>query len=100
MDYFNNLSYMISHIFLMLFIYLFITHRYSNLITKFICFNSFALLTVTDCLKLNVFPDSDLCYFIVTIAQILITQLTGILISKKEIQKCCLWGSALLTTSL
>lgn len=92
MDYFNNLSYMISHIFLMLFIYLFITHRYSKLTTKFICFNSFALLTVTDCIKLNLFPDSDLCYFIVTIAQILITQLTGVLISKKRNTKVLFMG--------
>ena len=92
MDYFSNLSYMISHIFLMLFIYLFITHRYSRLTTRLICFNSFVLLTVTDCIKLNVFPDNDLCYFIVTIAQILITQLTGILISKKRNTKVLFMG--------
>lgn len=92
MDYFNNISYMISHIFLMLFIYLFITHRYPEFITKSICFSSFVLLTATDCIKLNIFPDNDLCYFIVTIIQILITQFTGIFISKKRNTKVLFMG--------
>lgn len=92
MDYFNNLSYMLSHIFLMLFLYLFISHRYSRNITAGICFSSFLILTITDCLKLNIFPESDLCYAIVTIAQIILTQSTGILISKKRNQKVLFMG--------
>ncbi len=92
MNYFNNISYMISHLFLMLFIYLFITHRYSKTITKWICFTSFLLLNITDCLKLNIFPDSDLCYFITTLLQIFITQFTGIFISKKRNNKVLFIG--------
>ncbi len=83
---------MISHLFLMLFIYLFVTHRYSKTITKGICFTSFLLLGITDCIKLNLFPDSNLCYFIITLLQIFITQFTGIFISKKRNTKVLFIG--------
>ena len=66
----------------MLFIYLFVTHRYSKRKTIGICFFSFLILTITDCLKLNLFPESGLCYVIVTILQILVTQFTGVFISQ------------------
>lgn len=92
MDYFSNFSYMISHVFLMLFIYLFITHRYSRTVTIWICTASFFVLNVADCLKLNVFSDSDLCYVITTIFQILVTQSTGILISRKRNTKVLFIG--------
>ena len=91
MDYFSNISYTISHVFLMLFIYLFIIHHYSKFVTVLICFSGFFSLTFLDCFKLNIFPDSDLCYFIVTIIQIIITQSVNIIISKKEITGHCLW---------
>lgn len=92
MDYFSNISYMLSHIFLMLFIYLFITHRYSKAVTRLICVSSFLSLCITDILKLNIFPDNDLCYFFVTIFQILVTQCTGILISSKRNSKVLFIG--------
>ncbi len=92
MLYFTNYSYMISHLFLMVFLYLFITHRYSKAATKWICFASFVLLTATDCIKLNLYPDNDLCYFFVTIFQILLTQLTGIFISEKRNAKVLFMG--------
>lgn len=92
MNYFNNISYTISHLFLMSFMYLFITHRYSKTTTKWICFTSFLLLNITDCLKLNLFPDSDLCYFLTTLLQIFITQFTGIFISKKRNNKVLFMG--------
>ena len=92
MAYFSNVSYMISHLFLMLFLYLFITHRYSKTATRWICFASFMILTVTDCVKLNLYPDSDVCYFFVTIFQITVTQSTGILISKKRNTKVLFMG--------
>ena len=84
MNYFDNISYMISHLFLMSFIYLFITHRYSARVTRLICLSSFLLLSFTDVIKLNIFPNSDTCYFLVTVLQIFITQLTGIFISSKR----------------
>ena len=82
MDYFKNISYLVSHVFLMLFIYLFVTHRYSKRKTIGICFFSFLILTITDCLKLNLVPESGLCYVIVTILQIFVTQFTGVFISQ------------------
>lgn len=77
---------------MMLFIYLFITHRYSKTTTKWICFTSFLLLSITDYIKLNLFPHSDLCYLIITLLQILITQSTGIFISKKRNNKVLFIG--------
>ena len=62
-------SYAMSHFFLMLFIYLFIVHRYSELITGAICFFSFFALNMLDLFKLIFFPDSGLCYVVVTILQ-------------------------------
>lgn len=84
MNYFTALSYTISHIFLILFIYLFIIHRYSKMVTGVICFFLFLLLNILDFFKLLLFPDSDLCYVIVTILQILLTQATPFLISGKK----------------
>lgn len=80
--YYKNISYMISHIFVMLFIYLFIESRYTKRKTAIICIFSFLAITIPNILKLNIFPNSKLCYFIVTIYQIIMTQFTGIFISK------------------
>lgn len=82
--YYKNISYMISHIFLMLFMYLFMVHRYSKRKTAGICAASFLILCVSDCLKLNLFPDSSLCYVSVTVFQILVTQLTGLYIARQR----------------
>lgn len=83
---------MISHVFLMLFMYLFISHRYSKTKTACICFSSFLILTMTDCLKLDIFADSSFCYVSVTVFQILVTQFTGILISKHRDSKVLFIG--------
>ncbi len=83
---------MISHLFLMAFLYLFITHRYSERVTRLICLSSFLLLNFTDIIKLNIFPDNDICYFAVTLLQICVTQLTGILISRKRNSKVLFIG--------
>lgn len=66
----------------MLFMYLFNTHRYSRPKTAAICTASFLAITIPNVLKLNLFPDSRLCYALVTIYQILMTQFTGLFISK------------------
>ena len=92
MDYFRSSYYAISHIFLMLFIYLFVTHRYSKEKTIGICFSSFFVLTISDCLKLNMFPDSDICYVVVTILQIFVTQFTGIYISDTRDSRALFMG--------
>lgn len=84
MDYFSNISYLNSHMFLMLFLYLFTEHRYSKTATRLLCFFSFFLLTATDFLELNLFPGSKTFYVFVTIFQILAAQLTGLLISAKR----------------
>lgn len=92
MGYFKNFSYIISHLFLMLFIYLFVTHRYSKRKTIGICFSSFLLLSLSDCLKMNIFPGSSLCYLIVTLFQIFVTQFTGLFISKTRDSKVLFMG--------
>lgn len=68
----------------MLFVYLFIVHRYSGIKTTVICLFSFLTLCITDCLKLNIFSDSNICYFTVTIAQIILTQSTALVISRRR----------------
>lgn len=82
MEYFKNISYFTSHIFLMLFIYSFVTHRYAGKKTAGICVLSCLLLTTTDLLKLSLFPGNGLCYILVTLIQIFVTQFTGIFISR------------------
>ncbi len=89
---YKNITYTISHVFLMLFMYLFIVHRYSKKKTAGVCVTSALLLTVTDLLKLNFFPDSQLCYLIVTIFQICVTQFTGIYIAKHRDSKLLFVG--------
>lgn len=84
MNSFTAASYIISHIFLTLFLYLFIIHRYSRAVTGMICFFLFLLLSALDFVKLIFFPDSDLCYVIVTVFQILLTQATPFFISGKK----------------
>lgn len=82
MDYFRNITYMISHVFLMLFLYFFVIHRYSKGKTRAICFFSFAILTFFDIIKLSIFPHNSLCYVLVTLFQIFVTQFTGVFISR------------------
>lgn len=84
MSCFTNVSYGISHIFLMLFMYLFVAHRYSNVVTALLCGISFVLLCVMDCFKLILYSEIGICYVIVTIMQIIVTQSTAILISRKR----------------
>ena len=92
MNYFTNILYMINYIFLMVFIFFFILHRYSKRTTFLICFSSFCLLTFLDFFKLNIFPDSKLSYVITTIIQIIITQSVAIIISKKRDTKILFMG--------
>lgn len=89
---YKNISYTISHMFVMLFIYLFVAPRYSKPKTAAICIISFFAITIPNVLKLNIFPDSRLCYLWVTIYQIALTQLTGIFISVKRDSKALFVG--------
>lgn len=90
--YYKNISYSISHIFVVLFMYLFIAHRYSRLKTASICTASFLAITIPNVLKLNLFPDNRLCYLLVTVYQIVLTQLTGLLIARKRDSKSLFVG--------
>lgn len=89
---YKNILYTTSHVFLMLFMYLFIVHRYSKKKTVGVCIASFLILTTTDVLKLNFFPDSQLCYLLVTIFQICVTQFTGVYIAKHRDSKLLFIG--------
>ena len=84
MIYVKNISYMMTHVFFLIFVYLFTIHRYSKKKTLAVCFLSFLLTTVMNQLKLNFITDSPLFYFFTTIAQIAVAQLTGLLISEKR----------------
>lgn len=84
MVYFKDISYMLSHVFFMAFIYLFLPHRCSRGKTFGICFASFTVLNLLDYVKLNLFPDSRLCYFAADIIQIFTAQATGLFISRKR----------------
>lgn len=92
MLYLKDISYMLSHVFFMVFIYLFLVHRYSQKKTFFICFVSCSVMNLLDYLKLNLFPDSGLVYFFTTIVQIAIAQFTGLFISKKRNSKVLFIG--------
>lgn len=83
---------MLSHVFFMVFIYLFLLHRYSIKKTVEICFVSCFALNFLDYIKLNLFPDSALCYFILDLIQIFIAQSTGLFISKKRDSKALFIG--------
>ncbi len=92
MENFRNISYMISHVFLMVFFYLFTVHRFSKRKTVGICIFVFFVLNFTDCFKLNFYPDSDLCYVTVTVFQILIVQFTNIFLSKTRDSRVLFMG--------
>lgn len=92
MVYFKDISYMLSHVFFMVFIYLFLTHRYSKRKTIIICFVLCSVMNLLDYFKLNLFPDSSLFYFFTTIIQIIIAQLTGFIISGKKDSKVLFIG--------
>lgn len=81
MVYFMELSYMLGYVFFMAYIYLFMIHRYSQRKTIFICFISFFALSLLDILKLDIYVGNQVCYFVITIVQIIIAQMTGLLIS-------------------
>lgn len=82
MNYFKDIYYTISYIYVLLFIYLFIPHRFPKRKTVLICFSSFLLLKLPNYLKLYLFADSGLCYFLVTLFQIAITQSTALVIAR------------------
>ena len=84
MTFLKNVSYMLSHVFFMVFIYLFLIHRYSKRKTITICFVSCSVMNLLDYLKLNLYPESGPVYFFTTIVQIAIAQFTGLFISKRR----------------
>lgn len=84
MIYLKDVSYMLSHVFFMVFIYLFLVPRFSKQKTLVICFVSCFVMNLLDYLKLNLFTDNKLVYFFSTIIQIAIAQSTGLFISVKR----------------
>lgn len=92
MNHFSNISYMISHVFLMLFIYFFTRYRYTKVKTVLICIGAFLSLCLLDQVKLIFFPESNVCYFVVTLVEIFITQFTAIFISARRNSKTVFMG--------
>ncbi len=66
--------------------------RYSRQKTAAICIASFFAITAPNVLKFNIFPGSRLCYFLVTVYQIAMTQFTGLFISKGRDSKALFVG--------
>ena len=92
MAYFKDISYMLSHVFFMAYIYLFMIHRYSKAKTIFICVISCSVMNLLDLFKLNMFPENTLFYFATTIVQITIAQFTGLFISRGRNSKTLFIG--------
>lgn len=92
MVYVKNISYILSHIFFLVFTCLFIPRRYSNRKTFNICLFSCLLMTLMDYFKLHLFSDSSVFYFFTTVTQITITQLTALFISEKRTIKTLFIG--------
>lgn len=84
MNYLTTFSYIISHIFLILFFYLFMIHRYSQVATLLIYFLLFSVLCILDFFKLILFPDSALCYIVSTILQIIATQTSAFFTARRQ----------------
>lgn len=84
MVYLKDISYTLSHVFFMAFIYLFLTHRFSKKITVAICLVACFVMNLLDLFKLNLFSDNGIVYFITTIVQIAIAQFTGLFIAVKR----------------
>lgn len=82
--YFKDISYALSHVFFLAFIYLFLVHRYSKKVTLGICFVSCFITSLLAYFKLNLLPGNALFYFLTTIVQISIAQLTGLIISSQR----------------
>lgn len=82
--YLKDISYTLSHIFFMAFIYLFLTHRFSKKKTFAICFAACSVMNLLDYLKLNLLADNGLVYFFTTITQIAMAQFTGLFIAEKR----------------
>lgn len=92
MVYFKDISYMLSHVFFMAYIYLFVIHRYSKKKTIAVCAISCIIMNLLDLLKLNLFPENHLCYFLTTIVQISIAQFTALFIAKGRNSKTLFIG--------
>lgn len=92
MLYVKNISYILSHIFFLVFICLFIPRRYSNRKTFNICLFSCLLMTLMDYFKLHLFSGNSVFYFFTTVTQITITQLTALFISEKRTIKTLFIG--------
>ncbi len=84
MTYLKSVSFSLSHIFFLVFVYLFMIHRYSKRKTLVICFVSCAVTNILDLLKLHLFPENPPVYFFTTVTQIAIAQLSGLFISKRR----------------
>lgn len=92
MVYVKNISYILSHIFFLVFTCLFIPRHYSNRKTFNICLFSCLLMTLMDYFKLHLFSGNSVFYFFTTVTQITITQLTALFLSEKRTVKTLFIG--------
>ncbi len=84
MVYLKDISYTLSHIFFMGFIYLFLTPRFTKKATLAICLVACFVMNLLDLLKLHLFSGDSVVYFFTTLVQIAIAQFTGLFIARKR----------------
>lgn len=72
MVYLKDISYTLSHIFFMGFIYLFLMPRFSKKATLAICLVACFVMNLLDLLKLHLFSGDSVVYFFTTLVQIAI----------------------------
>lgn len=90
MDIYRSMSFIISYIFILLFMVMFIPNRYTKKKSFCICSVSLLLFFLINIIRVYYFRESDFVYVIATIIQIIVIQSTCFLLSKKETARYCL----------
>lgn len=92
MQIYQNISYIISYTFLMMYFYQFIALKYTKKKTLTICAVSIALTEILEVIVLFIFPGNSVVYIAACSMQIIITQATALYISKTRDSKAVFTG--------
>lgn len=89
---YQNISYIISYTFLMLYFCNFISLRFSKKKSLMICSGAVILTGISEVFMLYVFSESPVAYILISCIQIIITQATALFISKTRDSKAIFTG--------
>lgn len=81
MEIYHYFSYIMSYVFFMAFIFMFVTIRFSKKRFLFICSGTVFMLLVLESLKIQIFGGNNIAYVIITIMQITVSQVTILFVS-------------------